>query len=139
MHVISGKKMCKKTRNTRRTIRPAVSGLFVRFGKTNHSRLSTATREEPIIKIARNTQSALTQNFFLSFCFCVAIFFLPFLPPRILSWNKLSRLPRLIGVDGPGQLIRAGSAAPALDAPQRFLYFVGFAADHHFGQALGVS
>ena len=42
-------------------------------------------------------------------------------------------------VDGAGQLIGAGGAVAALDTPEKVADFLGFSADDHFAQALGVA
>ena len=46
---------------------------------------------------------------------------------------------RLILLQRLCQLIRAGSVAPALNAPQAVHHVFGVLAFHHFGQALGVA
>ena len=46
----------------------------------DQNRLRAATKDEPIISIAKTMHSTLIQNCFRSFCFCVDISFLPFLP-----------------------------------------------------------
>ena len=107
----------------------------------DQNRSSTAIRDEPIISTARTMHSTLIQNCFRSFCFCVDIPLSSFPSVRRHFHAGLKcclSLLCLVGVNGLGQLIRAGSVAAARYAPQDFLHFIRLAANYHPGQALGI-